>query len=281
MKKLIINADDFGLHSEINEAILTGHTLGCITSTSLMSMGAAFTEAVQLSLAAPSLDVGVHLTLVAEKPVLSADKVKSLVDENGAFLQDYTKFIGRYWRNEIDLNEIHAEFSAQIKRVADTGIAITHLDSHQHLHVLPKITDICLDLAKQFNISAMRIPAEPYLFTGGYPASIARIIGKCGLTFLAEMARSKAKKQFIHVPEHFFGMLAGGHMQEVYLRNIIAALPDQTSEVMIHPGRNTQVLASVFPWKYQWNNELDAVISPSIMDLIREKSIKLSSFGEL
>lgn len=281
MKKLIVNADDFGLHTMINQAILKGHVAGCITSTSLMAMGNGFDEAVHMALKTPSLDVGVHLTLVAERPVLPPDKVKTLVDKNGVFATDYMQFILRYFQGKIDLDEVYNEFSAQIERIINSGISISHLDSHQHLHVLPKITDICITLAKKYKIKTMRIPAEPYLFMGGYDADVKRIIGKCGLTFLANRARKKVIGHSIHVPNHFFGMLAGGHLNEHYLKNIITSLPEETSEIMIHPGHDTKVLQSVFPWAYQWENELNAVISPSVMKLIREEDVKLSSFGEL
>ena len=112
MRNLIINADDFGLHTDINQAIIQAHQEGCLTSTSLMPTGNAFSEAVDLSFKNPTLGIGVHLTLVAEKPMLDPAKVKSLVDQDGFFFKDYTVFIKKYVMGTIDFNEVAAEFTA-------------------------------------------------------------------------------------------------------------------------------------------------------------------------
>jgi len=281
VKNLIINADDFGLAEDVNQAIIQGHQSGCITSTSLMPTGAAVEGAVQLAKDVPTLGVGVHLTLVAEKPVLSPDKVPSLVDENGYFFADHMVFIKKYLCGNIDMAELRLECEAQIERVESFGIVPTHLDSHQHLHVLPKIMSLCLDLAKRHHIEKMRIPAEGYTFSGGYPATKGRMLAKCGLTFLAERARLKAKQAKIAVPDHFFGMVAGGHMQECYLQNILAALPTGTSEIMMHPGLHSELLAKQYTWQYHWTDEYNAVTSANVLQYIKENHVNLISFKEL
>lgn len=281
MKKLIINADDFGLHPLINQAIMQGHRQGCITSTSLMPTGAAFEDAVALSFQTPTLGVGVHLTLVAEKPLLDLSKVKTLVAQNGQFPQEHTAFIRKLMLGQINLNEVYLELSAQIERVVHTGLMITHLDSHQHLHVLPGIIDVVLHLAEKFKIEALRIPAEPYFFTGGYKADLKRTFGKWGLTFFARNARKKAKKKRLTVPDYFFGMLAGGHLSRPYLANIIHCLPEGSSEIMIHPGLHSEILEEAFRWNYNWEKELAAVLDKDILNTLQEKNINLTSFGAL
>lgn len=281
MKKLIVNADDFGLHNCVNQAIIKGHLEGCITSTSLMPTGMAFEDAVNLTAHAPTLGVGVHLTLVAEKPLLDCEKVKSLVDSNGYFSKEYMSFIGKLFLGKIDLREVYLELSAQIERVHQSGINITHIDSHQHLHVLPGIIDIAVDLAKKYGIKAIRIPAEPYCFTGGYKTDIKRFIGKCGLTFLAERTRAIARQNNLMFTQNFFGMLAGGNMSKVYFSNIIDALPAGISEIMIHPGADSEILQRQFGWNYLWESELNAVMEKDIIEKINHNTIDLCSFGAL
>ena len=100
MKQLIINADDFGLHPSVNQAIIQGHTFGLITSTSLMPGATAFEDAVQLAAAYPELGIGVHLTLVGEKPVVDAALVPSLVDGQGRFTAKYPQFISAMFRGD-------------------------------------------------------------------------------------------------------------------------------------------------------------------------------------
>ncbi len=281
MKQLIVNADDFGLHPAVNRAVIAGHASGCITSTSLMPGGAAFAEAAALAAGHPTLGAGVHLTLVGERPVLDPAAVPSLVGDDGRFPAQYPSFMARLLRGRVSMAEIRAELTAQVAKVADAGVKITHLDSHQHLHVLPGIIDIVLDLAAAFGVKALRIPAEPRFFSGGYPYTAGRFLGRFGLSSLASVARRKAKRRGFAAPDHFFGMLAGGNMRGEYLRTIIGRLPEGVSEIMVHPGEDNQALGAVYGWGYHWQDELAAVTSEETMRLLAVSDIKLISFREL
>ena len=157
MKYLIINADDFGLDETVNIGIIQGHTAGAITSTSIMPSGKAFAHAITLAAANPQLGIGVHLTLVGEKPVCNPKIVPSLVDEDGFLPAQYPQFLLHYLFGDIQLADIRRELTAQVQKVADSGIHITHLDSHQHLHIMPGIMNITLDIARTFGIKAIRI----------------------------------------------------------------------------------------------------------------------------
>ncbi len=278
MKKLIINADDFGLHEAVNAAIAKGYCEGVITSTTLMPGAPAFADAVAVAKKLPGLGVGVHLTLVGERPVAPPSEVRSLVDDSGRFAAQYPQFLLRYLKGRVCLREIKLELMAQIEKVLQQGIEITHLDSHQHLHVFPGILEIVLELAAAYRIPALRIPAEPYLFSGGYPYSAGRWAGRCGLTFLAKRARQKAKEQGVLTTDHFFGMLAGGNMRQEYLHRIIASLPKGCSEIMIHPGLDSSLLAGEFGWPYAWEAELAAVCSDETKDLLEKEKVALCSY---
>lgn len=281
MKKLIVNADDFGLHSEVNRAVIRGYREGCIRSTSLMPTGAAVEEAAQLARENPALGIGIHLTLVAENPLLPREKVSTLLGPEGKFHANHTVFIKNYMQGKIDRGQLYAECEAQIAHAMSLGLNITHLDSHQHLHVLPGVIDICLELMKKYDIHRMRYPGEAFLFSGGYPAGIFRRVAKCGLTACAALAQRQAKCYNVAMPDNFFGMLAGGHVEKQYFMNILKALPEGTSEIMVHPGGDAKVLGSIYDWQYHWEDELASVTAGEAMDYIREQSIRLISFKEL
>lgn len=281
MKQLIINADDFGLTEIINTGIIKGHTAGIITSTTIMSCGKSFEHAISLASANKQLGVGVHLTLVGEKPVCDPAAIKSLVDANGYLSSQYRQFLIQFCSGKIQLDDIRRELTAQVQKVVDFGLPITHLDSHQHLHVVPGIIDLTLDIAKKYNIKKIRIPSEPYLFSGGFPFSAVRLLSRAGLTYLAQLARKKARKQGFIVPEHFFGMLAGGNMHEEYLLNILHVLPEGTSEIMMHPGTDDSLLRTMYHWNYQWQAELRAATSLAVKQHIIKHEIQLISFREL
>jgi len=281
MKSLIINADDFGLHETVNLGIIHGFTVGCITSTTIMASGNAFEHAVTLASANPQLGVGVHLTLVGEKPVCHPDQITSLVDQQGCLAPQYPQFLLRYLLGQIHLVDIRRELTAQVQKVVDSGIKITHLDSHQHMHTVPGISTVTMDIAKKFGIKAVRIPAEPYFFVGGYQCSAIRMIARAGLTCLAQVAREKFRKGGLAMPQHFFGMLAGGNMREEFLLNIIDALPDGISEIMMHPGTNNEELNNQYHWDYHGQEELAAVTSGQLRSRLADKKITLRSFRDL
>ena len=265
----------------MNKAVIRGYQRGCIRSTSLMPTGSAVEEAAELAKKNPWLGIGIHLTLVAEKPVLPPDEVSTLIDDTGHFHADHVAFIKKYLAGEIDKRELAAECEAQIAKVMYLGLNITHLDSHQHLHTLPGVTEICLELMKKYKIHKMRYPGEGFFFTGGYDGGMFRQIAKCGLTACAILARHRAKCYNIVMPEHFFGMLAGGHMEERYFLNILKALPEGTSEIMVHPGCDAKALGRVYDWQYHWEDELSAVTSEKAIRYLKEQKIELISFKEL
>ena len=281
MRRLIVNADDFGLHAAVNRGILAAHTEGIVSSTSLMAGGAALDDAVRIAKQCPQLGVGVHLTLVGARPVLPVAEVSSLLDEAGDFYGSYPLFIKRFLRGKIRLAEVERELAAQIDRVRMAGIQPSHLDSHQHLHVLPGIGGLVLDLARRFSIRAIRIPAEPVAFIGATPATVGRLAGRGGLTMLANLFRQHAAAAGIRTSDHFFGMLAGGQLTEPALLAILRRLPPGDSELMTHPGFADESLADAFRWDYQWDAERQALTAPAVRALLAERQIRLISFREL
>jgi hopanoid biosynthesis associated protein HpnK len=281
VKRLIINADDFGLHPAVNSAVIKGHVSGCITSTSLMPCAAAFQEAVCLACENPSLGVGIHLTLVGERPVADPARVPSLVDAEGRFRTQYPQFLAQFLQGRVNLAQVRHELTAQLNKAIASGVKITHIDSHQHLHVLPGIIDIVLDIAAEYGVKALRIPAEPLTFTGGYPSAVGRILGRTGLTSLATMAKRKARRRGFKFPDHFYGMLAGGNMREEYLLNIINQLPPGSSEIMVHPGSDDTLLRATYGWPSNWQKELAAVTSTRVLAVLSEQQIEMISFKEL
>ncbi len=281
MKKLIINADDFGLHPSINEGIIKGYREGMITSTSIMPSTPYFEDAVKLAKENPSLGIGVHLTLVGGvKPVCTKD-INSLINADGVFAEDYTVFAKKWYTGSIKKKEIEIELSAQIERVLSAGIVPTHIDSHQHMHVLPGIAGIVVRLCQKYNINKIRMPGENISWSGGFSAGIGRKIGRDGLSFCTALAKAKANNAELKYPQYFFGMLAGGNLDEKLVRTILLNLPEGTSEIMTHPGLDSTALAQKFTWGYHWQNELNAFLSVENKKIVREHGIKLINFGGL
>lgn len=262
MKRMIVNADDFGRHALINRAVECGVQSGVLRSATVMAGGAAFDDAAELARRTPALGVGVHLTLVNGNPVLPAAEIPSLVTEEGVFYDNHTLFAVRLLRGQINLGEVRAELAAQLRRVEAAGIRPTHADSHQHMHVLPGVIDVVLDLCAAAGIPAMRAPRAP-LFAGHF-GGIGQLVGRAGLSVLARRAAAKARRRGIRTPDRFAGIVAGEAVDTAALRGIAASLGEGTTEVMVHPGTNNAVLIPDCRWDHDFEAELHAVCAPEV-----------------
>lgn len=280
-KQLIINADDFGIHPAVNEAVRKAATEGILTSTSLMAGGDAFDEAVEMARSMPSLGIGIHLTLVGGiKPVLSPSEVPSLTWDNGVFCHDYGKLIVRDLEGKISLSEVYAEWDAQIQKIMNTGLPVTHMDGHQHMHMWPHFYPIARDLAKKYHISCMRVPDEDVLF-GMKDGHIIRWAAKNGLSLLSRMHRPDLKKNHIRTNDHFFGMLYGGHLSPERFAKFILQTKPGITEIMCHPSADTRAMEDTFHWGYHGEDELAGLLADINRELIEKKQISLISYRDV
>ena len=275
--RLIVNADDFGLTTLVNKGILEAHRRGILTSTSIMAVGREFDHAVQLAQAHPGLDLGIHLTLVEEAPVLPSKEIPSLVGGKGRFLEHADRFAVRYLAGQINLSEVRRELAAQCRRVLDAGLSPTHLDSHQHVHLLPGVLDVVIELSREFRIPAIRWPHEPMLLRQVGHASPWRIAQALMVNELARRARDRLGTR----TDGFLGFLCAGRLGERELLRLLGDLPNWgTWELGCHPGLpdpNTP-----YPrWRYRWEVELAALTSSRVRDLVERKRIGLIGFREL
>lgn len=280
-KQLIINADDFGIHPAVNEAVRRAATEGILTSTSLMAGGDAFDEAVEMARSMPSLGIGIHLTLVGGiKPVLPPSEVPSLTWDNGVFCHDYGKLIVRDLEGKISLSEVYAEWDAQIQKIMNTGLPVTHMDGHQHMHMWPHFYPIARDLAKKYHISCMRVPDEDVLF-GMKDGHIIRWAAKNGLSLLSRMHRPDLKKNHIRTNDHFFGMLYGGHLSPERFAKFILQTKPGITEIMCHPSADTRAMEDTFHWGYHGEDELAGLLADINRELIEKKQISLISYRDV
>ena len=280
-KQLIINADDFGIHPAVNEAVHKAATEGILTSTSLMAGGDAFDEAVEMARSMPSLGIGIHLTLVGGiKPVLPPSEVPSLTWDNGVFCHDYGKLIVRDLEGKISLSEVYAEWDAQIQKIMNTGLPVTQRDGHQHMHMWPHFYPIARDLAKKYHISCMRVPDEDVLF-GMKDGHIIRWAAKNGLSLLSRMHRPDLKKNHIRTNDHFFGMLYGGHLSPERFAKFILQTKPGITEIMCHPSADTRAMEDTFHWGYHGEDELAGLLADINRELIEKKQISLISYRDV
>ncbi len=271
--KLIVNADDFGIAEAVNHGIVDAHDRGIVTSTSLMATGPAFEHAVSLARARPRLAVGVHLVLTEQQPLLGAEATASLVGADGKFEPHLKDLLAKQLRGGLVLAEVRRELDAQIARVRTAGIGISHLDGHQHVHVLPGVARVVAELAAAHGVRAVRYPVERvrgYMLR--YVRHAKRVLEQAALGLFCAASPLKRLRR----SDDFVGFYFGGRLDEANLATVLGGLPaDGTVELMCHPGGDDMRASG--DWQYQWAAERDALVSPRIRELVAERGMQLVS----
>lgn len=278
--RLVVNADDFGISEAVNGGIVRAHLDGIVTATSLMAVGRAFDHAVRLCRETPTLDIGAHLTLVAEKPFLKT--ASSLAGTDGRFPEGVSKLSALLLKKRIKLPDVEAEWSAQIERILESGIRVTHLDSHQHVHALPGLAKLTAELASHYRIPFVRVPIADRVVAR--PLTKHRLFRTAGAIALAG---SCVFSQLGHLtagpfqPLRFLGFHEGGRLNTNSLKQMLRTLhPGKVYELMCHPGF-TPPEADLKAWHYSHRRELEALLDPSIRSYLADRDIRLCSFAEL
>ena len=281
MKKLIVNADDFGRQPLINQAVAEAVDKKGLLSTSLMAGEPYFAEAVEIAKKRPQLGVGVHLTLVDGRPVLPAAEIPTLAVNDGCFLPDHGAFVKHYVQGKIAHEDIARELAAQLDKVLQAGITPTHVDSHQHMHMLPGIFPLALKLAAERGIKRVRISRGIY----GNPFTpwpgIGDLVGKFGLETLSWLDRRQAKAQGFACPDNFVGQVAGGAVSADFMKELVEDFTDGSVEVMLHPGLENAPLIKATGWQHDYEAEFHAVCDADVQEKLSRKGILLSNFGDL
>jgi predicted glycoside hydrolase/deacetylase ChbG (UPF0249 family) len=252
LRRLIVNADDFGLTAGVDRAIVEAHTRGIVTSSTLMANGRAFDDAVYLAKTVPRLGIGCHVVLIDGEPVLDAERLPSIMSahSNGLRFRDGLKsFAARALTGRLDPDEIEAEASAQIRKLQGAGIDVSHVDTHKHTHLFPAILRPLLLAARACGVRAIRNPfgprkplkssellARPTLWTRYAEVRI--------LSGLASKFHDSVNREDFITPDGTLGIIVTGSLDEKLFRGIAAIIPEGTWEFVCHPGYNDDDLKS-------------------------------------
>ncbi len=274
---LVVNGDDFGLSEAINRGMLAAHETGILRSTSIMPNGPAFEDAVRIALEHPSLDVGIHLTLTGEPSVAPAGELRSLVNDEGFLPESSRMFTRGLLSRRFSIGDVQTEMRAQIEHVLEAGIEPSHLDSHQHVHMLPAVFAVALDLAREYGIPTIRVSVErAVLSSGGF---FARLIQTALLPRIDRVRLDQVRNAGLHTADWFWGLGMTRQMDEAELMGTLRSLRPGVNEVMCHPGISDPFTAGRYPG-YAWEDELAALRSDAVRRYIDEKGIRLASFRD-
>lgn len=279
---LVINGDDFGFSHGVNQGIIKAHEDGILTSTSLMVTGDAAAEAVALAKTQPNLAVGLHLVLVCGKSVLPASKIPHLVDSLGNFPNDSLQAGLRYQFNSAARQELRLEIRAQLEKFCETGLPLSHVDGHLHLHSHPVVLKILSELADEFKIKVIRLPSEELRFTLRLDKSdlVNKLLWSFVFTGLRLYGQGLLKSKGIYFCDRVYGLLQSGRMTEEYLQGLIEQIQDNIVEIYAHPS----VILSNEPLNGPVGAgevELAAVLSEAVHKTLVNKGFKLINYNDL
>ncbi len=281
MKKAIINADDFGLCVGINQGIEHAFTSGILTSATLIANHPGFDDAVRIARLHPDLRTGIHLSLLWGVPVSGAACVPTLVDRNGCFPDSPFVLSLRYASGRLRHTEIDTEFRRQLDRVLGAGLTPSHLDTHKHIHILPGVLDVMMELASQYGIGRIRVPHETSAPPGALATSPGARWKATLIRYLCRDMRNRLQKRGIRSTDHFRGISTMDAMNSATLIRILEHLPDGVTEIMTHPGCADPYVHRYASHVVQRQIELDALTDPHVRDAVERLGIELIGFDQL
>ena len=275
MKRLVVTADDFGLSPEVNAAVLEARRRGILTAASLMVGAPAWEEAVAMAKSEPGLPVGLHLTLVHGRPVLGSAAIPDLVDAGGRLREDMASVGAAIFLSARVRAQAAAECRAQFERFAATGLALDHVNGHNHFHIHPTVIGIIIGLAREFRVPAVRLPSAPWTAWPPVQAAAAAVMAPW-----TALARRRLRAAKIAANDSLQGLFETGAMDEAAWLRVAAALGDGVTEVYCHPATATRgVLAAEMP-EYRHADELAALLSPRVREALESAGARRMSFAE-
>lgn len=279
-RSLIINGDDFGFSSGVNQAIVKAHEQGVLTSTSLMVTGEAFAEAVALAKARPNLGVGLHLTLGCGKSVLPHSQIPHLTDAAGNFPDDPLQVGLCYQFDRAARRELPLEIRAQLEKFRQTGLPLAHVDGHLHYHAHPVVLGEIVKLAKEFNIQAIRLPSEELQATLKIAPSdlITKLVWSLVFSGLRRYGEGLLTANGIRYADRVYGLLQTGRMSEDYLLGLIPQIKANVVEIYAHPAIALPGDPSNAPLGLG-EAELLALVSDRVRNCIEQNGFQLTNYN--
>jgi len=270
-RRLIVNADDFGLSQSVNEAVIRAHCDGILASASLMVNEPASDEAVKLAKENPRLGVGLHLTLLMGRSALPPEKIPDIVNSRGEFSNSPVGVGMNYFFKRGLSEQLRAEIQAQFDKFHATGLPLDHVNGHLHLHLHPVIFRILMEDAEKLGIKRMRLTrdclARSRRMAGGhwfYRVSHAAIY-----EWLSSRASEPLRQRGIRHAQITFGLLQNARVDEEYILKLLPELPPGDSELYSHPSLD------------EFKHEFDALVSPRVNELVKKLGIKLIRYQDL
>ena len=268
MKYLIVTADDLGLAESINEGFAKAYRDGLVNSVSVIPTGEAFGDALKMIESLGLKEIGAHLALTETNPLLSSSK----------FYKNHNRFFKDIFLGKADLGGLRKELKAQLELLKKSGLKITHINSHEHIHMIPEILNIFISLAREFNIPALRYPRRDRPVRA---LNIRDLYKKSVLSYFSARTAKLFKSSGLLYTDHFLGLLDAGELKEDILIKMLGGLKDGVTELVCHPGFLSPEIVDDYRWHRDCEEELFALTGSRVKSVIKNNGIRLITYGEL
>lgn len=271
VRRLVVNADDFGRSSSINQAVIRARREGILTTASLMVNEPACAEAVELAKANPQLGVGLHLTLLCGHAALPAEKIPDLVNERGEFREAPVSSGWRYFLKHNLREQLRAEIHAQFEKFRATGLPLDHVNGHLHLHLHPTVFRMLMEDAEKLGIRRMRLTRDYFWMNAGLARGrwTYRVVHALIYAVLSRRSRGALRQRGIRHTHLVCGLLQDSRMDEDFIVKLLPRLPPGDSELYSHPSLN------------KFRHEFDALVSPRVKMRVEQLGITLIRYQDL
>ena len=279
--RLIINGDDFGMSEEVNHAVIRAYKEGVLTSCSLMASGRAFEQAVRLAGENEGLAVGIHVVTVQGKSVLPHGEIPAIVDEESNFPDDPVAAGLRYYFSRSARRQLEKELAAQFEKFASTGLDLSHMDSHLHMHVHPVILENLLRLGNRYGAGSMRVPEDDLWLSLSFSRErwLKQIVDSLIFRILCRRMKSRLREAGLGYAGRVYGFFMSGRMSEDYVLRVLDRLGEGTAELYCHPASHDEEL-EMSSHERQCLREFRILLSRRVRERMARLGIGLTTYRE-
>lgn len=282
-RRVIVTADDFGLAIPVNEAVERAHREGVLTAASLMVAEPAADDAVRRAKSLPSLRVGLHVAVVAARPLLPPERIPDLVDRDGMLPSDLLRAGIRSFFHPRIRRQLRDEIRAQFAAFAATGLPFDHVNAQSHFHLHPTVFGIVLEAARDFGRPPVRIPYEPFgpawRATGDRRA--LRFANAYALAPWLALMRLRLRAAGIPHNDFVLGLSDVGHMNRERTLALLRALQPGVTEIFFHVATRRWDGIDPALRAYELEGELAALTDADVARALRAPGIETIAFADL